>query len=356
MGGIMLEIKNLKKKLSNFTLKIDNLIIEDNDYFVFLGLSGSGKTTLLEILAGFRKADKGKIILNGVDITNKPINKRKIVMCNGRYLFPHLTVRENIGFGISEKNKQENKKINKIKNICKILKIEHLLDRYPRNLSMGEQQRVALAMAIILEPEIILLDEPLSSLDRLIHEELLYEIREIYNNSDTTFIHVTHDFNEAITLAKRIAIIKKGKIEQCGTINEILRNPSNKFVAEFTGVRNLLIGTIKKNDSGKYVFNNGKISIYMDCECTEGKYLIGIRPEDIMIISNCKCHYRNDNTYLGKIVEIIPSSLCTYRIILNINDLNLDCEIVKCKAHKMNLKKNSEVNFCITSIIPIEQL
>jgi len=353
----MLEIKNLKKKLNNFTLKIDNLKIEDNDYFIFLGLSGSGKTTLLEIIAGFRKADEGKIILNGEDITNKPINERKIVMCNGRYLFPHLTVKENIGFGIkNNKNKKnKNNKEEKIKSICKILKIEHLLNRYPKNLSMGEQQRVALAMALVLEPEIILLDEPLSSLDRLIHEKLLYELREIYKNSNITFIHVTHDFNEAITLAKHIAIIRDGKIEQLGTVDEILKRPKNRFVAEFTGVRNLLTGNIKKDDDGKCIFSNGKIDIHMDYECQCGGALIGIRPEDIMIISHCKCHYRNENIYSGKIVEIFPSSLCTYRVILNINGLNLNCEIVKCKADKMQLKKDSEVNICITSAIPIKQ-
>ncbi len=352
----MLEIKGLKKKLSNFTLEIDNLKIEDNDYFVFLGLSGSGKTTLLEIIAGFRKADEGKIILNGEDITDKAINKRKIVMCNGRYLFPHLTVRENIGFGITEKNKHDKiKKIKKIKDICKILKIEHLLDRYPKNLSMGEQQRVSLAMAIVLEPEVILLDEPLSSLDRLIHEELLYEIREVYKNSNTTFIHVTHDFNEAIALAKRMAIIRNGKIEQIGTIDEVLKKPENQFVAEFTGVKNILQGVIKKDNSGKYIFNNGKIDIYIDYghygDIRSGRAVIGIRPEDIMIISHCNCHYGNENIFTGKIVEIIPSSLCTYRIVLNVNGLNLNCETVKCKVDKMRLKKDSEVNFCITSII-----
>jgi len=345
----MLEIKNLKKKLNNFTLKVDNLTVGNNDYFIFLGLSGSGKTTLLEIIAGFRKADEGKIILNGEDITNKPINERKIVMCNGRYLFPHLKVKENIGFGIKNKKKEE-----KIKNICKILKIEHLLDRYPKNLSMGEQQRVALAMALVLEPDIILLDEPLSSLDRLIHEKLLYELREIYNNSNITFIHVTHDFNEAITLAKHIAIIRNGKIEQLGTVDELLKNPKNKFIAEFTGVRNLLNGTIRE-ENGKYIFSNGNIDIHMeDRECQCGKALIGIRPEDIMIISHCKCHYRNENIYRGKIVEIFPSSLCTYRVILDINGLNLNCEIVKCKVDKMQLKKDSEVNFCITSAVSIK--
>ncbi|WP_421077591.1 ATP-binding cassette domain-containing protein [Methanothermococcus sp. Ax23] len=349
----MLEIKNLKKKLNNFTLEINNLKIENNDYFVFLGLSGSGKTTLLEIIAGFRKADEGKLILNGEDITKKPINERKIVMCNGRYLFPHLTVKENIGFGIiKEKN---NKKIEKIKNICKILKIEHLLNRYPKNLSMGEQQRVALAMALVLEPEIILLDEPLSSLDRLIHEKLLYELREIYNNSNITFIHVTHDFNEAIALAKHMAIIRNGKIEQMGTVDEILKKPKNKFIAEFTGVRNLLNGSIRE-ENGKYIFSNGKIDIHIDYECQCGGALIGIRPEDIMIISHCKCNYRNENIYSGKIVEIFPSSLCTYRVILNVNGLNLNCEVVKCKADKMQLKKDSDVNFCITTAIPIKEL
>ncbi|ABR56998.1 ABC transporter related [Methanococcus aeolicus Nankai-3] len=367
----MLEIKNLKKKLNDFTLEIDNLTIKDDDYFIFLGLSGSGKTTLLEIMAGFSKADSGTILLDGKDITNKPINKRNIALCNGKYLFPHLTISKNIELGIKN-NSNKNDKIEIIENIAKTLKIKHLLNRYPKNLSMGERQRVSLAMALAMEPRIILLDEPLSSLDRLIHEELLYELREIYHNSNnttTTIIHVTHDFNEAIALSNNIAILNKGKIEQMGNIKEILRYPKSEFVAKFTGLRNLLNGRVIKqlNENEEiYLFKNENITIQLngnDKRITKfidnsknqiyKKALLGVRPEEIMIINNCKCHYRNENMYSGKIIEIFHSSLCTYQIIIDANNLNLICEVVKCHVDKMKLKIGSKITFCINNAMII---
>ncbi|MBP2171810.1 ATP-binding cassette domain-containing protein [Methanococcus voltae] len=305
----MIQIKNLKKKLSDFTLTINNLEIEDHDYCVLVGLSGSGKTTLLELLAGFREPDEGSIFLDGEDITNKEINKRKILLCNGNYLFPHLTVRENIGFGYKHtlealyadtyndmaikemqnpedfkihtredkgnndknndneknskslgyfekmKNKLKSKKDiksktdKKIENIAKLLKIEHTLDRKPANLSSGEKQRVALAMTLSMNPKVVLLDEPLSSIDKLTYDKLLYDLKEIHEKLDTCFIHVTHDFNEAIVLSKHLGVIKNGRIEQFGTLDDILEQPINTYVAKFMGFKNIYNGKFYIDDN-----------------------------------------------------------------------------------------------------------
>ncbi len=246
----MLEVINLKKRLAHFTLSIDHLKINKNDYFVLLGLSGSGKTTFLEILAGFRKLDEGKIILNGEDITEKPINKRKIVMCHGKYLFPHLTVFDNIGFGIRDKKVRERK----VREVSEALGISHLLNRKPETLSSGEQQRVALARALVLEPEVILLDEPLNALDRLNHEALISELKNIHESSEITFIHVTHDFIEALALSNKIAIIREGRIEQFGETEEVIKHPKNEFVAKFVGYKNFLKGKVREED-GKVIFD-----------------------------------------------------------------------------------------------------
>ena len=347
----MLKIENLRKKLAYFTLEIDELEIDKGDYFVVLGLSGSGKTTLLEIIAGFRKPDDGKIYLNGEDITNKPINERKIVMCHGKYLFPHLSVKDNIGIGIRDKRLIEEK----VKEISKLLGIEHLLNRKPDTLSGGEQQRVALARALVVEPEVILLDEPLNALDRLTHENLILELKNIYENSHLTFIHVTHDFIEAIALAKRMAIIRNGKIEQFGEVDEIINNPKNEFVARFVGYKNFLDGKVKKEDN-HYIFE-GDIEIYLDKPYECGEAILAIRPEDIMLVGDggCRYHYKKYSLFDAKIVEVYPLSLSTVRAVLDVNGVYLTCEVMRSKAYRMGLKKGMKVKISISSSVVIRK-
>ncbi|ACX72721.1 ABC transporter releated protein [Methanocaldococcus vulcanius M7] len=347
----MLKIVNLEKKLAYFTLKIDDLEVYENDYFVVLGSSGSGKTTLLEILAGFRKADMGSIYLDGEDITNKPISDRKIVMCHGKYLFPHLSVKDNIGIGIRNKKIREEK----VKEISKMLGISHLLNRNPKTLSRGEQQRVALARALVVNPKIILLDEPLSALDKLTHENLIIELKKIHESSDLTFIHVTHDFIEAIALAKHMAIIKDGNIEQFGDVNEIINTPKNEFVARFVGYKNFLKGKIKK-DGKKYIFK-GDLDIIIDKPQKEGNAILAIRPEDIMLVGDggCRYHYNKENIFDAEIIDVYPLSLSTVRAILDVNGITLICEVIRSKANRMGLKKDMNVKISISSSVIIRK-
>ncbi|WP_423793132.1 ABC transporter ATP-binding protein [Methanocaldococcus indicus] len=346
----MLTIDNLKKKLAYFTLEIDELTINKNDYFVVLGPSGSGKTTLLEIIAGFRKPDDGRIYLNGEDITDTPLNKRKIVMCHGKYLFPHLNVRENIGIGIKDKKLREEK----VYEIAEQLNITHLLDRKPNTLSNGEQQRVALARALVVEPEVILLDEPLNALDRLTHENLILELKKLHSNTDITFIHVTHDFIEAIALANKLSIIRNGKIEQFGEIDDIITNPKNEFVARFVGYKNFLKGKIKKEDN-QYIFRGG-LDIYLNEPYNEGDAILAIRPEDIMLVGEkgCRYHYNKYNLFDAKIVDVYHLSLSTVRAILDVDGVELICEVIRSKANRMNLRKGMRVKISISSSVVIQ--
>ncbi len=358
----MLRIEGLKKRLEHFSLIVDSLKIEKGKYFVILGPSGSGKTTLLEIIVGFIKPEKGRIFLNEKDITNFPINKRKIVMCHGRYLFPHMTVEENIAYGIKGKrSKNERNKI--VKKIAEKLNILHLLSRKPETLSMGEGQRVALARALVTEPEVILFDEPLNSLDRLTHEELLLEVKKIHEETGITFLHVTHDFVEAISLGEEIAIINKGKIEQKGKIEEILFKPRNKFVAEFVGVKNLISGEIFEEKGKLWFRKNGfRVSInrkFLNKEILQGnrwrgkKMILGIRPEDIFVISDICCRYRNENVFQAEVKEIYPLSLATSRLVLQINGLNLVAEVLKSKLLRMGIKKGDRIFICLNNLILI---
>ena len=347
----MLKIENLRKKRAYFTLEIDELEINKDDYFVVLGLSGSGKTTLLEIIAGFRKPDSGRIYLNGNDITNKPISERKVVLCHGKYLFPHLSVKDNIGIGIKDKKLREQK----VREISKLLGIEHLLNRMPNTLSGGEQQRVALARALVVEPEVILLDEPLNALDRLTHENLILELKNIYENSHLTFIHVTHDFIEAIALAKRMAIIRNGKIEQFGEVDEIINNPKNEFVARFVGYKNFLKGKVKE-ENGNYIFE-GDIAIHLDKPYKCGDAILAIRPEDIMLVGDngCRYHYKKDNLFDAKVVEVYPLSLSTVRAILEVDGVQLTCEVIRSKANRMGLRRGMKVKISISSSVIIRK-
>ncbi|ADG12850.1 ABC transporter related protein [Methanocaldococcus infernus ME] len=346
----MLEVINLKKRLAHFTLSIDHLKINKNDYFVLLGLSGSGKTTFLEILAGFRKLDEGKIILNGEDITEKPINKRKIVMCHGKYLFPHLTVFDNIGFGIRDKKVREKK----VREVSEALGISHLLNRKPETLSSGEQQRVALARALVLEPEVILLDEPLNALDRLNHEALISELKNIHESSEITFIHVTHDFIEALALSNKIAIIREGRIEQFGETEEVIKHPKNEFVAKFVGYKNFLKGKVREED-GKIVFDGDLCITLEKNEVKDNNGLLAIRPEDIILVGNgggCR-FYKKDNIFNAKVLDVYPLSLSTVRVILDVDGTKLYSEVIRSKAYRMNLRRGKEVKICISRAVLI---
>ncbi len=345
----MLEIVGLKKRLENFTLSVEELRI-GREYFVFLGLSGAGKTTLLEIIAGFRKADEGKILLNGVDITEKPINERKIVMCHGRYLFPHMSVFDNIAYGFGKKESRKEK----VKEVAEMIGIEHLLDRRPETLSMGEQQRVALARALAVNPEVVLLDEPLNSLDRLTHENLLIELRRIHRKTGITFVHVTHDFVEAIALADRMAILKDGVIEQCGEVEDILRNPKNEFVARFVGVKNLISGTLRK-ENGHCIFENGKITLKLNRKVGGKRLKVGIRPEDVLIISNSNCRLSRENVFDAVVVDVYPVTLSTVGVLLDVNGVEIVSEVIRSKAIMMGLKRGKRVKVCITDVIPVDE-
>ena len=342
----MLEIKELRKKLENFTLSIEDLKIEQGEYFVFLGLSGAGKTTLLELIAGFRKADSGRILLDGEDITDLPVSERRIVLCHGRYLFPHMSVYDNIAYGLKRARRRDG---NRVREVAEMLGIERLLDRKPVTLSMGEQQRVALARALAVDPKVVLLDEPLNSLDRLTHENLVAELRRIHKESGATFIHVTHDFMEAISLAERMAILRDGRIEQCGEVGEILRRPKNVFVASFVGVKNLVEGRIV-GENGRRFFECGRLRFELDGFANSGKALAGIRPEDVLIISNSNCRFGR-LTFEARVVDIYPGSLSTTRVELDVDGIRLYSDVVSSKAAMMGLKRGDVVRCCVTSAV-----
>ena len=221
------------------------LSIAEGEFMTFLGPSGSGKSTTLYILAGFQDPTSGDIKLRGQSILQTPSHKRNIGMVFQRYtLFPHLTVGENVAFPLRVRRMGQSEVAEKVKRALALVRLEGFEDRMPAKMSGGQQQRVALARALVYDPPVLLMDEPLSALDKKLREEIQFEIRRIHQETGVTILYVTHDQEEALRLSDRIAIFNKGKIEQVGTGPELYANPATHFVADFIGDSAFLAGEL----------------------------------------------------------------------------------------------------------------
>jgi iron(III) transport system ATP-binding protein len=243
----VLELKNITKHFGD-VIAVDRLsisAINEGEFVTFLGPSGCGKTTLLRMIGGFYYPTEGEVIMHGKSINNISPDKRKTSMVFQNYaLFPHMTVFGNISYGLKLRKLSKEKIKTKVKNILKVVQLEGLDDRKPTELSGGQQQRVALARCIVIEPEIILLDEPLSNLDANLRVTMRQEIRNIQKSLNLTTIFVTHDQEEAMSMSDRIIVMNEGRIEQIGTPTEIYEKPATLFVARFIGYINLIKGRI----------------------------------------------------------------------------------------------------------------
>lgn len=298
----MIKIENLSKDWKEFKIDQVNLEVKPNEYFVILDPSGSGKTMLLELIAGIWYPDSGRVYLEDKDITDASLEKRGVGFVYQNYmLFPHKTVFENIAFGLNLRKIPKKEITVKVQEMMELLNISHLKDRLPRTLSGGEQQRTALARALIVYPKVLLMDEPLSALDRKTRDELMLLLKEIHQKFDITIIHVTHNFDEALQLADRVAIMKQGTISQVGNVEEVFRRPANGFVASFVGVENILKGTATM-DGDVTQINTGN-TVIVSTEQKTGPVHITVRPEDITLSSQ-KVATSARNVFEGRVKEI----------------------------------------------------
>ncbi len=235
----VLQIHDLSVRFRAFALEDISLDVFRGDYLALLGVSGAGKTVLLEALAGLVRPAKGRILLNGSEITRDKVQSRGIgLVYQDLSLFPHLSVWKNIAYPLKNKGLSSKQSKSRVEELAGQVEIRHLLDRYPGTLSGGEAQRVALARTLASDPQVLLLDEPLSNLDVKLKGELRGVLRKIHR-SGKTMIHVTHDFMEAATLATKVAVVENGRLVQHGTPEEVFRHPRNEFVARFSGIKNL---------------------------------------------------------------------------------------------------------------------
>lgn len=302
----MLRLININRHLGEFALKDINLEVSDGQYYVLLGRSGAGKTQLLELIAGLELPDTGKIILDGEDITGHRIQNRKVGIVFQDYaVFPHMTVFGNIAYPLRVRKEDKKSIASKVEKAANDMNIRHILERSTEKLSGGELQRVALARTLITSPRLLLLDEPLSSLDTSLKDDLKRLLRNL-NKAGQTIIHVTHDYGDAISLAKRVGVIHNGKIIQEGSVEEVFNNPSNRFVARYAGIRNFFKVNISGSDGQMtgITDHNSKFALH---SAIPGNNSLVMIKNDSINISNEQPGKPEVNIFKGRIAEIIPS-------------------------------------------------
>ena len=242
MSNKLIDLQHISKSYDNSIILDDlSLYIRENEFLTLLGPSGCGKTTTLRIIGGFETPDQGHVIFGGEDITKLPPNKRQLNTVFQKYaLFTHMTIAENIAFGLKIKNKSKSYIDDKIKYALKLVNLDGYGNRMPDSLSGGQQQRIAIARAIVNEPKVLLLDEPLGALDLKLRQDMQYELIRLKNELGITFIYVTHDQEEALTMSDTIVVMNQGYIQQIGTPERIYNEPENAFVADFIGDSNII--------------------------------------------------------------------------------------------------------------------
>lgn len=306
--SVEININKVVKKYGDLTI-IPGLDehIKNGEFFTLLGPSGCGKTTLLRMIAGFNSIEGGTIAFNDKVINDIPAHERNIGMVFQSYaIFPHLTVRENVEYGLKLRKMPKDEMKRKVDDILDVVQITEYQDRLPERLSGGQQQRVALARAIVIHPSVLLMDEPLSNLDAKLRVEMRSAIREVQKQVGITTVYVTHDQEEALSISDRIAVMKKGVIQQTASPHTIYTRPYNVFVSTFIGHSNLFHATIRAEGSGKaVVFNDGYVMPMdnLSDEVTDGmQVIVSVRPEEFSIQpqgQGLQCRIKN-KVFLGK--------------------------------------------------------
>ncbi len=308
----MLKLDRVSKRLGGFELEGVSFAVDPGDYFVLLGESGAGKTIILEMIAGLLAPDGGSIEADGRDLARVPIQERGLgLVYQDHALFPHMNVRRNIGYALG-------KRPERVAELASLVGVSDLLERKPTTLSLGESQRVALARTLATEPRILMLDEPLASLDVQAKAQIRSLLRRLHGNGQT-IVHVTHDYREALALATKVAVLEGGTVSQVGTPDEVFHHPKSKFVAEFVGIKNFFHGLLSR-DAGAdtAVFRTGRVSLTVSTDAPPGPGCV-VFESDAITVSLEEPHSSARNAFHGRIVDMEPVPLGT--------DLSIDIGI-----------------------------
>lgn len=333
----MIRVEDLNINLPGFNLTDINLSIGENEFFILMGPTGAGKTVLLEAIAGLVPIRSGRIVIGETEITRLPPEKRGISIVYQDYaLFPHLTVKENITYGLHFHRLDKGQAEKRLDRFLELLNLFYLQERLPTNLSGGERQRVALARALMVDPRVLLLDEPLSALDPAFREEVRNALKRLHQSSSTTFLMVTHDFAEALSLAGQAAIMNNGRIVQIGDVTEIFEKPESPFVADFVGMKNLFQASF----TGTHALVSG-IRIEIGRMVDPSSHYLAIRPEE-MVISREKFSSSMRNNYSG-IVTRIDNQGFYYEVDVRVGDVSFKGLITKGALIELGLQEGNPV-------------
>ena len=356
----MLKLESISKSFGEKPVLQDiSLEIEDGERFTLLGQSGCGKSTLLRLIAGFESPDQGKIWIEGTEVSSLPIEKRPVGLIFQNYaLFQHMTVYDNIAVGPRVRKISEPEISNQIEELLEILQLKDLTNSYPQNISGGEAQRVALARAVINRPKILLLDEPLSALDQSLRQHLREELVEMQRTLGITFLFVTHDQEEAMSMATKMCIMENGSIRQSGTPADLYERPESSFVANFLGEINCLIGTVEQKTGNLTTLSmgeNGKIQfISHSAEIVNQRYYV--RPEKIFFDSGQE-QKEPVNSLEGTLVRIdFFGSYTQYQVQLaDSTFFKLSLHHRKAKQHKHSIGDSVRVLFAVSDVFQINE-
>jgi spermidine/putrescine transport system ATP-binding protein len=324
-GANAIDIRDAVKRYDDFVaLKKISLSIRHNEFFTLLGPSGCGKTTLLRMIAGFEEVTEGDILLYGEGIKSLPPHKRPVNTVFQNYaLFPHMSVRENVGFGLEMLGKSKADALREADRMLELVQLSEFAARKPSQLSGGQQQRVALARALAPQPKVLLLDEPLSALDLKLRKAMQLELKHLQRETGITFVFVTHDQEEALTMSDRIAVMSAGEVQQLGDAVDIYEHPRNRFVADFIGETNLIDVVVTKREANQVqcTFDNGLTLITDAVEGVEAgnRVHLSIRPER-MTLSKSRGAVES---WQGKVVENVYVGTDVQTIVAVKDDLRL---------------------------------
>jgi len=304
-GGAAVRLERVNRYFGPVAAVRDlSLAIDRGEFITLLGPSGSGKTTTLMIIAGFEQADSGEVLIDNDSILRLPPYRRNIGVVFQNYaLFPHLTVAENIGFPLRQRGAGRREIERQVASMLEMMQLPGLADRYPRQLSGGQQQRVAIARAIVFSPRLLLMDEPLSALDKKLREELQLEIKRLHATLGITFIHVTHDQHEALVMSDRIAVMHEGRLQQVASPGDIYDLPANRFVASFVGEGNFLEGPIE-TDSGLKVLRLGTTVVRAPARAVGAPSAFMVRPEKLSLRVPVSDVSPRANSVAGRVVDV----------------------------------------------------